>query len=292
VARVTLAEAADVLRAGGVVGLPTETVYGLAANALDPAAVREVFRLKGRPAGHPLILHARDPRPYACFDARAERLAAFWPAPLTLVLPARGGVAAEVGGGHATLALRCPDHPVALALLDAVGFPLAAPSANRFGGVSPTTAAHVLASFPELPVLDGGPCEVGVESTIVDLSAPRAAILRPGAIGPEAIELALGETLGPPAGTAAPGTLAAHYAPGGRVVMVEEAGPLAEVLRGEGRKVAVLFRRPSGRYAQALYAELRAADDAGADVIVAERAGDDDLGRAINDRLSRAAAGA
>lgn len=287
---VTVAEAAALLRAGRVVGIPTETVYGLAANACDPAAVGEIFRLKGRPAGHPLILHARDPRPWAEFSPRAERLAALWPAPLTLVLPSRGTAAAEVTGGHATLAVRCPDHPVALALLDAARVPLAAPSANRFGGVSPTTAAHVLASFPELPVVDGGPCLVGVESTIVDLSRARAAILRPGAIDADAVELALGEPLGDAEGTAAPGTLASHYAPRARVVLVQHAAESAAALRAAGGRVAVIARRPTSLHARALYAELRAADEAGAEVILCELAEEDGLGLAINDRLRRAAA--
>ncbi len=290
-ALVSIAAAAELLRAGRVVGIPTETVYGLAANALDAAAVREVFRLKARPAGHPLIVHARDPRPWAVFSERAERLAALWPGPLTLILPGRGVVAPEVSGGHATLAVRCPDHPDALALLDEVGVPLAAPSANPFGGVSPTTAAHVLAAFPELPVLDGGSCLVGIESTIVDLTGARAAILRPGAVDADAVELALGEPLGSPTGTAAPGTLATHYAPHARVVLVHDAAAEAAALRAAGRRVAVIVRRPARLHARALYAELRAADDAGAELILAEYAEEDGLGVAINDRLRRASGG-
>lgn len=288
----TVAEAAALLRAGRVVGIPTETVYGLAADATNPAAVREVFRLKGRPAGHPLIVHARDPRPWAEFDARGERLAALWPGPLTLVLPGRGAVAPEVGGGHRTLAVRCPDHPVTLALLDTLDFPLAAPSANRFGEVSPTTAAHVLASFPDLPVVDGGPCRVGLESTIVDLSRSPAAILRPGGVDADAVEIALGEPLGVAGPTAAPGTLPSHYAPKARVVVVAEAAAEAELQRALGKRVAVLLRRPSRLYARSLYAELRAADDAGADLVLCEWAEPDGLGAAVNDRLRRAAAAA
>lgn len=292
--RVSLPEAAAILRGGGLVAIPTETVYGLAANALDDAAVRSIFAAKGRPVDHPLILHARDPRPFAAFDDRAVRLAGFWPGPLTLVLPARGGsgVAASVSGGRDTIAVRCPDHPVALELLDAVGFPLAAPSANRFGAVSPTTAAHVLAAFPELPVLDGGPCVVGVESTIVDLSGVVPAILRPGGIPAEAITLALGEALGEPGSTAAPGTLPAHYAPRARVVIVEDAAFHAAVLHAMGLRAIDIRRTEPREYARTLYAKLRDADAAGADVIVCEWADNVGIGVAVNDRLRRAEASA
>lgn len=289
---VTLPEAAALLRRGGLVAVPTETVYGLAADATNEAAVRAIFATKGRPAGHPLILHARDPRPYAAFDERAERLAAFWPGPLTLVLPLRpgAGVAPAVSGGHGTLAVRCPAHPLTLALLDAAGVPLAAPSANRFGEVSPTTAEHVLRSFPDLPVLDGGPCTVGVESTIVDLSGPVPSLLRPGGVPAEALTLVLGD-LAPAGTTAAPGTLPAHYAPRARVIVVDAAGALPAELRAAGETVTVLPRLPPAEHARTLYASLRAADDAGATVIVCERAAASGLGAAINDRLQRAAFG-
>lgn len=289
---VSLPEAAAILRGGGLVAIPTETVYGLAANALDDAAVRSIFAAKGRPADHPLILHARNPRSYAIFDDRAERLAGFWPGPLTLVLPARpaAGVAQSVSGGRDTIAVRCPDHPLTLALLDAVGFPLAAPSANRFGAVSPTLAEHVLAAFPDLAVLDGGPCEVGVESTIVDLTGPTPAILRPGGVPAEAITLALGEDLGAPGTTAAPGTLPAHYAPRARVVGVEDAAFHAAVLHAMGLRAAEVRRSEPREYARRLYASLRAADEAGVDVIVCEWAEPVGIGVAVNDRLRRAQA--
>lgn len=272
--------------------MPTETVYGLAANALDGAAVAAVFAKKQRPAGHPLILHARDPRPFARFDDRAERLSAFWPGPLALVLPVMrdSGVASVVTGGRDTIAVRCPDHPVALALLEMLPFPLAAPSANRFGEVSPTTAAHVMAAFPELPVLDGGSCQVGVESTIVDLTGPVAAILRPGGIPGDAVALALGAELGVAGQTAAPGTLPAHYAPRARVVLAEDAATAVVALRKAGVRASAIRRRPSPEYARALYAELREADATGAEVIVCEPAAIGGLGDAVNDRLRRAAA--
>ncbi len=274
---VDIETAARLLRAGEVVAIPTETVYGLAANALDEAAVRRVFALKGRPADHPLILHARDPRPWAHFDARAERLAVYWPGPLTLVLPRRA-VPDVVTGGRDTVAVRVPGHPVALDLLDHLDFPLAAPSANRFGQVSPTTAAHVLQAFA-VPVLDGGACGVGVESTIVDLSRPQPSILRPGAIDADAVCLALGEELAPASDTPAPGTLPSHYAPRARVVLVDHAPPDSVALR----------RRAPADYARALYAELRALDVQGPEVIYAERCEPVGVGVAVNDRLERAA---
>lgn len=283
---VSLASAAEILRQGGLVAIPTETVYGLAANGLNSAAVNAIFALKGRPAGHPLILHSREPRPYAFFDIRAEVLAQFWPGPLTLVLPRRAIVPDSVTGGRDTVAVRCPDHPVIGSLLAAIEFPLAAPSANRFGEVSPTTAQHVLASFPELPVLDGGPCGVGVESTIVDLSSFEVSILRPGAIPAEAISLALGLDLAAASDTAAPGTLASHYAPRARVFVADDATATAAAF-GPGARAIVRSEPPD--YARRLYAELRAADLPEIEVIFVELADEQGVGAAINDRLKRAA---
>ncbi len=192
---VALAEAAATLRAGGLVGLPTETVYGLAADATNPTAVAKIFAAKGRPSDHPLIVHVADAGGVGHFAASvpgfAQRLmAAFWPGPLTLILPRRPEVAAAAAGGQDSVGLRCPAHPVAQALLRAcaeMGVPgLAAPSANLFGRVSPTTAAHVLGEFgSDLLVLDGGPCRVGIESTIVDCSRGVPVLLRPGQLTPE-----------------------------------------------------------------------------------------------------------
>lgn len=286
---VSLEEAAARIRAGALVGLPTETVYGLAADALNPEAVRSIFARKGRPADHPLILHVLgDPDVHAFADARAVRLAqAFWPGPLTLVLPKRPHVPDVVTGGHPTVAVRAPDHPLALALLRLTDLPLAAPSANRFGRVSPTCARHVLEEFPDLPVLDGGPCLVGVESTIVDLSGPVPALLRPGGVPVEAIERLVGPLLRGGA-TPAPGTLRAHYAPNARVVPTDDPTGTARRLRLEGHRVAVLRAGDPETYARTLYAALREADDV--DVIVAEWAADGGVGDAINDRLRRAAA--
>lgn len=283
--RISLQEAVERLAAGGVVAIPTETVYGLAGDALDVAVLRAIFAAKGRPPSHPLILHAVDPREHAVFDARAERLAAAWPGALTLVLPRRPHVPIELTGGRETVAVRVPAHPLALELLRALGRPLAAPSANRFGQVSPTTAAHVLASLPCADVLDGGPCELGLESTIVDLSTPVASILRPGAVPAARVASLLQEPLGAPSGTPAPGTLPSHYAPRARVVVVDR----AEDALGEFPGAAVVRRGAPEEYARRLYAELRAADEAGASVILCERAGGEGIGAAIDDRLRRAA---
>ncbi len=288
---VDLPDAARLLRSGQLVGVPTETVYGLAANALDPVAVAAIFVAKGRPADHPLILHTLDdPDVHAFADDRARALAAtFWPGPLTLVLPKRPHVPDVVTGGHPTVAVRSPAHPVARELLRLAGVPFAAPSANRFGALSPTTADHVLAAFPDLPVLDGGRCTVGVESTIVDLSGPVAALLRPGGVPVEAIEAVVGP-LSRGSRTAAPGTLTAHYAP--RAAVVATADPDGEAARHRalGRRVEVLRALPPEPYAHALYDALRALDARAPDVIVAEWAEPGGLGDAVNDRLRRAAA--
>lgn len=288
--RVTLAEAARLLRAGELVGVPTETVYGLAANALDPEAIRRIFVAKGRPSDHPLILHTLDdPDTHAYADDRARALAAaFWPGPLTLVLPKRPHVPDALTGGHTTVAVRSPAHPLARALLEAAGVPFAAPSANRFGQLSPTTADHVLAAFPDLPVLDGGRCEVGVESTIVDLTGP-AALLRPGGLPVEAVEAVIGPIQRGGA-TPAPGNLTAHYAPRARVVPTADPEGEADTFRAQGLRVEVMRALPGEAYAWALYDALRAADARGADVIVAEWAAPGGLGDAVNDRLRRAAA--
>jgi L-threonylcarbamoyladenylate synthase len=286
--RVDIAEAERLLRAGALVGVPTETVYGLAADATNEAAIRQIFARKGRPSNHPLIVHVADePGTFGVTDRRAEALAAaFWPGPLTLVLPRRPGVSDGVTGGHPTVAVRAPAHPLARALATAV--PFAAPSANRFGQLSPTTADHVLAAFPDLPVLDGGPCTVGVESTIVDLSG-EAALLRPGGVPVEAVEALIGPVRRGGL-TAAPGNLAAHYAPRARLIATDVPDEVAARHRAAGRRVEIFRALPAEAYAHALYAALRALDARGADVIVAEWAAPGGLGDAVNDRLRRAAA--
>lgn len=224
-----IAEAATALAAGELVAFPTETVYGLGARADDDAAVARIYATKGRPVGHPLIVHVADAaaaRPFcAALPDLAQRLiTAFWPGPLTVIVPRSEGIATASAGGQPTIGLRCPSHPVAQALLRAAaerGVPgVAAPSANRFGRLSPTQAAHVVAELgPDVRVLDGGACEVGIESTIVDCSRDRAVLLRPGTLTRSAIEAVLGGPLADrdAAAPRAPGTLDAHYAPRARV---------------------------------------------------------------------------
>ena len=311
-----LAQAVELLRRGGVVALPTETVYGLAANAEDELAVRRVFAIKGRPATHPLIVHLPDASALPQWarevpDAAHALAEAFWPGPLTLVLRRTGRATDAVTGGQDTVALRVPRHPMARAVLQGLGGGLAAPSANRFGRVSPTTAAHVEADLGgdvDL-VLDGGPCEVGLESTIVDLTGAEPAILRPGGLAAEDLARVLGRPV--PVRTATTvrvsGSLESHYAPRAGVVLAERAEVLSQVaaLQAEGRRVAVLGPRelplPAGvplfevpeapaAAAQVLYARLREADAAGADVLVACLPRADGLGTAVRDRLARAAA--
>ena len=291
-----LDHAAQLLRSGALVAFPTETVYGLGALATDPVAVRQIFATKGRPVDHPVIVHLPDADHldrWALTDGTPAALLAakLWPGPLTLVLRRRPGVLDEVTGGLDTVGLRVPSHPVARALLAAVGDGVAAPSANRFGRVSPTTAAHVRGEFgDEVHVLDGGPCTVGVESTIIDLTGDQPALLRPGGVPAEAIEAIVGPLTD--SATRAPGTLPGHYAPHTALVLVDDseaAEARADALRALGRSVAILPAGAPADHARRLYAELRRLDTLGVDVLVAIRAADSGLGRAINDRLQRAA---
>lgn len=312
----TLDEALAALRRGEAIGLPTETVYGLAADASRPEAVRRIFALKGRPADHPLIVHVAGAEAldaWACDVPPAARAlaAAFWPGPLTLVLRKRAEVPAEVTGGQDTVGLRCPDHPVALALLQAFGGGLAAPSANRFGHVSPTTSAHVRGEFGEaVPVvLDGGECRVGIESTILDLSGATPRILRPGMLERPAIEAVIGPVEAGAAGDSprASGTLEAHYAPRTPLWLLprEAVAAAAREQAALGQRVEVLSRGPlpegcSGLalpaepagYAHGLYAALRELDARGARLLIAERPPESADWLAIHDRLRRSAAGA
>jgi L-threonylcarbamoyladenylate synthase len=312
-------QAAGVLRAGGLVAFPTETVYGLGADAANADAVRKLYEVKGRPADHPVIVHLADAVQAARWASRlpadAHLLAkAFWPGPLTLIVARAHGVSDLVTGGQDTVALRVPAHPVAQRLLRRFGGGVAAPSANRFGRVSATTAAHVRKEFGgEVPcVLDGGEANVGIESTIVDLSGSRPALLRPGSITAAQIEQALGGPLAAPAADAprAPGTLAAHYAPRTPLMLMEGdlALELAASLARQGKRAAMLAlsaqqplteglawiaapRDPAG-YAHALYASLRRLDEAGCDTIIVERPPQGSEWTAINDRLNRASASA
>jgi L-threonylcarbamoyladenylate synthase len=327
-----LARAVDRLRSGGIVAFPTETVYGLGADALRDDAVARVFALKGRPAHNPLIVHVtgRDmvERVAAEWPDAAERLArAFWPGPLSIVVPRRAEVPDAVVAGGPTVAVRCPDHPLALALLFQFGGPLVGPSANRSGRTSPTTADHVRRSFGEadLVILDGGPCATGLESTVLAIppDAP-ARILRPGVIGARDLAAVLGRAVvQPPPGAgaaaagplASPGLLASHYAPVARTILFDEDRwpDLVRRATGGGGPVAVITHRrralpPPNRvivlpedareYAALLYAALRQADDAGPALIAIERppaaadAASDDapIWTAVADRLARAAA--
>lgn len=300
-----IAQAAALLGAGQLVALPTETVYGLAADATDPEAVAAIYAAKGRPAHNPLIVHLPDAAAadrLAVLDATGQRLAqAFWPGPLTLVAPLRDGhgLAPAVTAGLGTVALRVPAHPVAQAVLAAAGRPLAAPSANPSGRISPVTAGHVLSGLDGriAAVLDAGPCAVGLESTIVGLAPLR--LLRAGGLPVEEIEAALGRPLTVAAGKPeAPGMLASHYAPRGRLRLAVTAPAQGEVWIGFGPGAAGdpgLNLSPRGDLAEAaarLFHALHEADArAGArGCIAVAPIPDDGPGRAINDRLSRAAA--
>lgn len=313
-----LRAAVAVLRRGEVVGLPTETVYGLAADGTNAEAVRKIFAIKGRPSDHPLILHLGDAGWLDRFTVGAPQAAyrlaeAFWPGPLSLVLERSDVVPNEVTGGLATVAVRVPSHPIALQVLRALGRPLAAPSANRFGEVSPTTKAHVQRDFgTEVPlVLDGGACEVGVESTIVNLTGDEATILRPGGVSAEQIESVLGYFPGSndAAAPAAPGTLEAHYAPRAEVLLMleEEVWDVAKAYLADGKRVGTfcvgsppgflassVVHRSMGSVSEVahdLYAVLRDLDVAGCDVILAAPPFGEGLAEAINDRLQRASVG-
>jgi L-threonylcarbamoyladenylate synthase len=299
--------AASALRQGKLVAFPTETVYGLGADAGSDAAVAAIYAAKGRPSHNPLIVHLPDAQAamrFGRFDDRAARLAsAFWPGPLTLVVPCADGVALShlVTAGLPTVALRVPSHPVALALLKACGLPLAAPSANVSGRVSATTAQHVAETLADkvAVILDGGPSHVGVESTIVGLAGDRPVLLRPGGVPREAIEALIGPLDEPEAGlVAAPGMLASHYAPH-CPVRLDVTNPRAdEALLAFGPDVPagaklVLNLSPAGDLEEAaanLYAHLRALDRADAAAIAVMPIPEHGLGHAINDRLRRAAA--
>ena len=317
-----IAQAAQCLARGELVGLPTETVYGLGADAMQDAAVAGIYAAKGRPADHPLIVHVIDAQAALHFardvPAFAQRLMdAFWPGPLTLILPRRMGVASACAAQQDSIGLRCPSHPVARALLQACAqttpavIGIAAPSANRFGRISPTTAAHVAHDLGDaLLVLDGGPCAVGIESTIVDCTRGAPVLLRPGAITGAQIEAVCGLSLAHsvPGGQAAPrasGTLEAHYAPRARLRLLDA----AEVLHllpddavavyarhvphdSAGRGAALWWRMPddAAQAAHELFAVLRELDATGVTEILVERPPADAAWDGVRDRLQRAAA--
>ena len=308
--------AADILRAGGLVAFPTETVYGLGANAANDAAVAKIFAAKSRPVDHPLIVHiasasemsrwARDV-PEAAWKLAAQ----FWPGPLTLILKRASGVAEAASGGLDTIGLRVPGHPAAQALLKKFGGGIAAPSANRFGRISPTCADHVLAELDGRieAVIDGGPCAVGLESTILDLSGPHPQVLRPGRITAGALAAIIGPLDSQPSAEApqVPGSLEAHYAPDTPLRLVESALLEFEAAKlAETGAVIVLARRPpkaalnchwmqlpdtAAAYGHDLYARLREADAHGGASLLIERPLATPEWDAVNDRLRRAAAG-
>ncbi|BDE07105.1 threonylcarbamoyl-AMP synthase [Vulcanimicrobium alpinum] len=300
--RDAIARAVDVLRGGGVVAIPTETVYGLAADVANPDAIARVYAIKGRPADHPLIVHVAGldaATGYAAELTPALRALAqrFWPGPLTAIVARGPRTPHAVTGGQETVALRVPAHPVARAILSAFGSALAAPSANRFGGVSPTTAEHVRADLGDAVdvVVDGGPCEVGVESTIVDLTGAVPAVLRAGAITASELSDALGTAVVTRVGgdVRAPGTLPSHYAPRARVVLVEPSARDAEAARraAAGERVALLdLPDDAAAAARSLYATLRALDAEGCETIVATLPPATEANAAVRDRLTRAAA--
>ncbi len=306
-------KAAALLREGGVVAFPTETVYGLGADGTDPGACARIFEIKGRPRFDPLILHecsaARAGKLFSRVPAPARRLMRrFWPGPLTLVLPKSAAIPDIVTSGLRTVAVRVPANPVARALIKAAGRPVAAPSANRFGRLSPTTAAHVRRQLGEGPdlILDGGRTSIGVESTIITFRGGRPVLLRPGGLPLEDIEAVAGKASAPEPGgdknPAAPGCLKKHYAPKVRLRII--AGP--EGIKPSRRAAYLAFsKRPAGRWkasavlspsgdlreaAAALFAALHRLERCGAAVIYAERVPARGLGRAIMDRLKRASA--
>lgn len=308
--------AVSILRAGGLVAFPTETVYGLGADAENEAAVRRIFEAKGRPEAHPLIVHIGQPEWLSRFVAEVTPAAQhlvreFWPGPLTLVLRRGPRIPLAVTGGLETVGVRVPNHPVALAMLRSFGGAVAAPSANRFGRVSPTRAEHVREDVGDRVdfILDGGPCQVGVESTIVDLSSGEPAILRPGGVTREQLETVLGRPVplrhgGP---VRSPGQLALHYAPRAEIVIVgaDEIAGHASALIARGRRPVVLCdpastKLPAGiatlslprsldDVARTLYETLRKVDHRGFDVALVTLPPEAGLGLAIADRLCRAA---
>lgn len=318
-------QAARALAAGELVAFPTETVYGLGADASNDAAVARIFAAKGRPSDHPLIVHVADRSAVQAFASTVPAFAhklmqAFWPGPLTLILPRRDGVAAAAAGGQASIGLRCPAHPVAHALLLACAGAsppvpgLAGPSANKFGRVSPTTAAHVRAEFGDaLPVLDGGACGVGIESTIVDCTRGVPVLLRPGVLTREQVEAACGQPLRSPQelpqqAPRASGTLASHYAPNARVRLMDAQTlqTALDVLGPDAAGIAIysraILRTPSDRVlrrrmpddaaetARQLFAVLREFDAQGVRLIWVETPPEGPQWEGVRDRLQRAAA--
>ncbi len=311
----SIRKAANIIRDGGVVAFPTETVYGLGCDTFNERAASEVYRMKRRPNSNPLISHVLDvpmaKRVVIGWDVRCQKLAeAFWPGPITLVLPRRAEVAPSSIGGRSTVAVRSPSHPVARQLLEAAGTPISAPSANRSGRLSPTRAEHVaeeLSDEPELMILDGGPCVVGLESTVLDLSRARPIILRPGSITSEMMKPIIGEVGEPLVGaqSLSPGTSARHYSPRTRAELVD-ATALERRLQScpdpvvvlafdaatvPAPHVAIVMSSDPAEYAAKLYESLRQADSLDRSLILIERPREKGgVWTALHDRLRRATA--
>ncbi len=311
-----LSQAVQALKNGEVIGLPTETVYGLAADALNISAVRKIFALKGRPVDHPLIVHIADSAQLSKWAINIPEEAFvlaqhFWPGPLTIILQKHPSVPSEVTGGQNTVGLRCPAHPLALTLLQQLKGGVAAPSANRFGHISPTTAQHVRNEFGDAVaiVLDGGECEVGIESTIIDLSSEQPRLLRPGMISQTDIESVIG-SIASQANQESPrvsGSLAAHYAPRTPMRMLKREELISEYAikakQGLHCEVLCLDALPGGvkglslsndyhTYAHGLYAAMRELDSRHADLLLIEQTPLTADWLAVNDRLNRALVGA
>ena len=296
---IAVAHAVALLREGGVVAIPTETVYGLGADAMNEAAVERVFRIKGRPTNHPLIVHLGEASQMSEWVREVPDLAAtlaerFWPGPLTLILPKSSRVGDWVTGGQDSVGLRVPAHPLARKVLKEFGGGVAAPSANRFGQVSPTTAEHVrqdLGTDVDF-IVDGGTCNIGIESTIVSLLSPEPVILRPGGVTQEEIEAALNRrvAVAHAAAVRAPGQLNSHYAPRAAVVLVapHELEQQAAAMRAAGTKFRIL--NEADLAPEMLYSALRRADAEGATLILASPPTESGLGLAVADRLRKAAA--
>lgn len=316
-----ISHAADLLRQGRLVAFPTETVYGLGADASNPNAVANIFKAKGRPADHPLIVHIADIDSLGDWASTVPETALklanrFWPGPLAMILNKKPEVPLAVTGGQQTVGLRMPDHPVALALLKSFGGGVAAPSANRFCRISPTQAAHVYEELGDAidMILDGGACQVGVESTIIDLSGSRPRLLRPGHITGQEIEAVLQAELiipsaSKPAGIRAPGMMAVHYAPTTPAIRCPAEQLQDRIMQSivNGKSIGLLcyqleitstdqirvLRLPNHAidYAQRLYAALRELDSLQLDLILVEQPPQTEPWRAVNDRLGKATVG-
>jgi L-threonylcarbamoyladenylate synthase len=324
-AALSVADGASLIAAGELLAFPTETVYGLGADASSDSAVAKIFSAKGRPADHPLIVHVSDAQAALHFAAEipdfAQRLIdAFWPGPLTVIVPRKNGVAAASAGGQDSIGLRCPAHPLARELLAECAklgvHGISAPSANKFGKVSPTTAVHVKAEFGDaVPVLDGGACEVGIESTIIDCTRGAPVLLRPGVLTPVQLEAAMGQALASPSVRAelieapkASGTLESHYAPQAplRLMDAKALQTALDLLGSEAKNIAIYARSPlkpksdqiiirrmpadALATAQQLFAVLREFDVQRAKLIWVEAVPPDAAWDGVRDRLQRAAA--